>query len=44
MPQLDTFLPVVRQQAVAEHEPAPLVAFQVVGPLEQPALEAVQRQ
>lgn len=38
-----TFIPVVRQQAVAEHEPAALVTLQVVGPLEEPALEAVQR-
>ena len=41
-PHPDTSIPVVRQEAIAEHEPAALVALQVVGPLEKPALEAVQ--
>lgn len=34
-------VPVVGQQAVTEHEPAPLVALQVVGPFEEPALAGV---
>lgn len=34
-------VPVVAEQPVAEHEPAALVALQVVGPLEEPALVGV---
>lgn len=34
-------VPVVGQQAVTEHEPAPLVALQVVGPFKEPALACV---
>lgn len=32
------YLPVVGQHTVGEDEPATLIALQVVGPLEQPAL------
>jgi hypothetical protein len=43
MSYLGTSVPVVGQQAIAEHEPTALVALQVVSPLEEPTLVAVQR-
>lgn len=36
-------LPVVAQQPVAQHEPSPLVAFDVIGPFEEPALSSRAR-
>lgn len=35
------FLPVIRKQPIAEDKPASLVTFDVVGPLEEPALVCV---
>lgn len=32
-------VPVVGEEAIGEHEPAPLVSLDVVGPLEQPTTE-----
>lgn len=33
-------LPVVAQEPVAQHEPPPLVAFDIIGPFEEPALSS----
>lgn len=34
-------LPVIREQAVAEDKPSPLVTFQVVGPFKEPSFVSV---
>lgn len=36
-------LPVVAQEPVAQHEPPPLVAFDIIGPFEEPALSSRAR-
>ena len=44
-PRLPNFIyppPVVREQAIGEDKPAPLVALNVVGPLQQPAPELLR--
>lgn len=41
MPTCLEYSPVVGEQAVAEHEPAALVALQVVGPFKEPAFAGV---
>lgn len=35
-------LPVVGEQPIAQHEPSPLVALQVVGPFEEPSFVGVR--